>query len=245
MDNMIYLAMSGAKEAMTRQASNNHNLANANTTGFKADLDALKSMPVYGPGHPGRVYVQDVGAGADHSGGNIMHTGNDLDIAVNGEGLIAVQDRDGTEGYTRAGNLTINASGLLENGAGYPIMGNGGPIAIPPYQKLEIGSDGTISILPLGQDATTMAVIDRIKLVNPDTSTLAKSENGIFHTSGEEPEPDASVTVVSGSLEGSNVNPVESLVKMIEISRQFEMQVKMMKSAEDNDKSAAKLLQVG
>ncbi|MCB1756333.1 MAG: flagellar basal-body rod protein FlgF [Gammaproteobacteria bacterium] len=245
MDKMVYLAMSGAKEVMLRQASNNHNLANVSTTGFKADLDSLESLPVYGPGHPARVYVQDQAVGADHSGGEIIYTGRELDIAVNGEGFIAVQDRDGSEGYTRAGDLRVNAQGLLENGAGYPVMGNGGPIAIPPFEKLEIASDGTISIQPLGQDANTLAVVDRIKLVKPLTEDLQKSTTGIFHSKGEAPEADASVTLVNGSLESSNVNPVEAMVKMIELSRQYEMQVKAMKSAEENDAAAAKLLQVG
>lgn len=244
MDKMIYLAMSGAKEIMHRQTSNNHNLANLNTTGFKADLDSLKSLPVYGPGHPGRVYVQDEGVGADHSGGQIIQTGRELDIAINGDGFIAVQDRDGSEGYTRAGDLRVNSAGIIENGAGYPVMGNGGPIAIPPFEKLEIGSDGTISIRPVGSDANALAVVDRIKLVNPPTENLKKSATGIFHTDGEPAEPDATISIVNGSLENSNVNAVEGMVKMIELSRQYEMQVKMMKAAEDNDKSAAKLLQI-
>lgn len=247
MDKMIYLAMSGAKEAMIRQGVNNHNLANLNTTGFKADLDALKSLPVYGPGHPGRVYVQDSDSSADFSNGEIMYTGNELDIAINGDGFIAVQDHDGSEGYTRRGDLRVNAYGILENGAGDTILGNGGPIAIPPFEKLEIGSDGTVSIQPLGEDATTLAVIDRVKLVNPDHTALNKNKNGIFHLQGDETtaDADASIRLVSGSLESSNVNSVDALVNMIEISRQYEMQIKMMKTAEENDQAAAKLLKVG
>ncbi len=243
MDKMIYVAMNGAREVMFRQASNNHNLANINTTGFKADLDSVQSKPIYGPGYPGRVYVQSTSAGVDHSGGQIKHTGRELDIAINGDGFIAVQDRDGSEGYTRAGDLRINSAGLLESGAGYPVIGNSGPIAIPPSQKIEIGSDGTISIQPLGQTATTLAIVDRIKLVNPEPSELEKSETGIFHTTEKTAQADASVSVLSSSLEASNVNAVEALVKMIELSRQYEAQVKMMKSAEDNDAAAKKLLQ--
>jgi flagellar basal-body rod protein FlgF len=246
MDKMIFLAMSGAKEVMLRQASNNHNLANANTTGFKADLDAIKSKPVYGPGFAGRVYVQSESIGADHSGGKIMQTGRELDVSIMGAGFLAVQDRDGSEGYTRAGDMRVNALGILENGAGYPILGNGGPIAIPPYEKMEIGEDGTISIQPLGQDTNTLAVIDRIKLVKPDNLNIEKSRTGIFHTKDGEPaEADATVALSNGTLEGSNVNPVSSMVKMIELARQFEMQVKMMKTAEENDAASAKLLSVG
>ncbi|HBR99175.1 MAG TPA: flagellar biosynthesis protein FlgF, partial [Gammaproteobacteria bacterium] len=221
-----------------------HNLANLNTTGFKADLDALQSEPVYGPGHPGRVYVQNLGAGADFTGGQIIHTGRELDIAVQGDGFIAIQDRDGSEGYTRAGDLRVNPNGILENGAGYPIMGNGGPIALPPFEKLEIGSDGTVSIQPVGQDANTLAVVDRIKLVNPPTNELKKNDNGIFHGANGPYEPDATIGVVNGSIEASNVNAIDAMVKMIELSRQYEMQVKMMKTAQDNDAAAVKLMRV-
>ena len=245
MDKMIYLAMSGAKEIMLRQSTNNHNLANLNTTGFKADLDSFKSLPVYGPGNPSRVYVEDTRAGVDLSSGQMLSTGRDLDIAINGEGFIAIQDRDGNEGYSRAGDLRINSAGLLENGAGYPIMGNDGPIAIPPFEKLQIGKDGTITIQPLGQAVTNLAVIDRIKLVKPDAAALEKSDTGVLRLREGQAEAEASVTLSTGVLETSNVNSVEALVNMIELSRQFEMQVKMMKTAEDNDTAASKLLQLG
>lgn len=246
MDKMVFLAMSGAKEVMLRQASNNHNLANLNTTGFKADLDAFKSLPVYGPGAASRVYVEDQRAGVDFSSGTLISTGRDLDVAVNGKGYIAIQDHDGSEGYTRAGDLRVNSAGLLETGAGYPVMGNGGPIAIPPFEKLQIGQDGTITIQPLGQTATTLAVVDRIKLVNPTDTDLQKNRNGVLHLKdGETAEADASISLGTGVLETSNVNSVEALVNMIELSRQFEMQIKMMKTAEDNDAAATKLLQLG
>ena len=246
MDKMIFLAMSGAKEVMLRQGSNNHNLANLNTTGFKADLDNFVSLPVYGPGQPSRVYVQDTRAGVDFSTGMLQTTSRELDVAINGDGFIAIQDRDGAEGYTRAGDLRISSAGLLETGAGYPVMGNDGPIALPPFEKLEIGKDGTITILPTGQGAANLAIIDRIKLVKPDPAELEKSLTGVLRMQqdAEPPQADASVTLASGVLETSNVNAVEALVNMIELSRQFEMQVKMMKTAEDNDAAASKLLQL-
>ncbi len=242
MDKMIYLAMSGAKELMSRQAINNHNLANINTTGFKADLDAIRSTPVYGDGNPVSVYAQSASIGINHAGGEVVYTGRDLDISVSDEGYIAVQDHSGMEAYTRAGDLRINSAGLLENGAGYPIIGNNGPIAIPPFEKLNIGNDGTISIQPIGQSINALAVIDRIKLVKPDTSHLSKTESGIFHIEGDSADSDASVSLVTKSLEASNVNAVQSLVNMIEISRQYEMQVKMMKTIEEIDSAGEKLL---
>ncbi len=246
MDRIIYTAMNGARQIMLKQASNNHNLANLNTTGFRADLDAFRSKPMYGPGQPSRVYVQDNRAGVDFAQGQLITTGNDLDVAIGGEGFIAVQDKDGNESYTRRGDLRISPGGVLENGAGYPVMGNGGPIAIPPYEKLDIGRDGTISIKPLGQSAASMAVIDRIKLVNPNTLDLEKTRSGLFRlTSGEDADPDASVKLETGMIETSNVNPIEAMVNMIELARQFEMHVNILKQAQEMDTSAATVARLG
>lgn len=245
MDHMIYTAMSGAKQVMLRQASNNHNLANANTTGFQADLDAFKSMPVYGPGHPSRVFVEDQHVGVDFSKGQIMTTARELDIAVNGDGFLTVQAPDGSEAYTRAGDLRISVGGVLETSSGHAVMGNGGPIAIPPFEKLEIGADGTISIKPLGQSASSLATLDRIKLVNPVPSALAKGEDGLLRTTDGQPaEVDASVSVINGALESSNVNTVDSLVTMIALAREYEMNVKMMKAAEETDSASTSLLRM-
>ncbi len=245
MDKMIYLAMNGAREIMLRQATNNNNLANLSTTGFKADLDSFRSLPVYGPGNPSRVYVEDQRAGVDQSSGPVIQTGHNLDVAINGDGFIAIQNHDGSEGYTRAGNFKVNAVGLLETGSGYPVMGNSGPIAIPPFEQIQIGKDGTITIQPLGQSSTTLAIVDRLKLVKPAAGELIKNNNGVLQLKNSETaEPDASVQIVSGALEGSNVNAVAALVNMIDLSRQFEMQIKMMKTAEENDKAAAQILRL-
>lgn len=246
MDRMIYTAMVGAKQVMLRQASNNHNLANVSTTGFRADLDVFRSHDVYGPGHPSRVMVQDERAGVDFSAGQILSTGRDLDVAVNGEGFIAVQAPDGSEAYTRAGDLRISSAGVLETGAGHPVLGDGGPIAVPPHAKLEIGADGTLSIQPLGQQATNLAVLDRIKLVNPPLDELEKGQDGMLRLRDGEPGvADASVTLASGAIESSNVNSIDALVNMIELARQYEMNVKMMHTAEEADAASARLLNLG
>ena len=245
MDRMIYVAMSGARQVMHKQATNNHNLANLNTTGFKAEINAFQAMPVYGPGQPSRVYGENFRAGADQRPGTIIQTGNALDIAVDGEGFIAVQDIDGNEAYTRAGEMKVNAQGVLESAGGYPVLGNGGPITLSPYEELLIGTDGTLSIRPLGQGAGELAVLDRIKLVKPDPTTLTRNERGLFTSEAGEEPADADVSVASGSLETSNVSSVDALVNMIELSRQFETQVKLMKTAEDNDEAAARLLRAG
>ena len=172
MDRMLYIAMSAARETMHSQAANSHNLANATTTGFRASLDAFTSLPVSGPGHASRAYAAVEGHRADFTPGAIMATGRDLDVAVQGRGWLAVQAPDGTEGYTRAGDLRVDSNGLLTNGAGRPVLGTAGPIAIPPYETLEVAADGTISIRPLGQGPETLAVIDRVRLVDPPLESL-------------------------------------------------------------------------
>jgi flagellar basal-body rod protein FlgF len=245
MDRMLYVAMSGAKETALAQARNTQNLANASTTGFKASLDAFASRPVIGPGHDTRTFAVTEDMRVDLSPGALQATGRDLDVALQGEGWIAVQAPDGAEAYTRAGDLRVDSVGLLTTGTGLPVLGDGGPIAVPPFQTLEIGSDGTISIRPLGQEANTLAQVDRIKLVNPDPTELVRGEDGLIrHAQGLEQPPDAGVNLVNGMLESSNVNTVEAMVRMIDLARHFEMQVKMMKTAEDNDAASASLLRL-
>lgn len=243
MDRSLYLSMSAASNTLLAQTVNSHNLANASTTGFRADLSQFRSMPVFGEGHPSRVYAMEERPGVDFNPGSVNFTGNDLDVAIDNQGWIAVLDAEGNEAYTRRGDLRVNVNGLLENGAGELVMGDGGPISIPPYQKLDIGKDGTITVRPVGQDERTLATVGRIKLVNPPLENLEKGEDGLFRTKdGQNAVADAAVTVTRGSIENSNVNMVHSLVKMIELARTFEMQMKSMQTAEDNDRQAAQLL---
>jgi flagellar basal-body rod protein FlgF len=230
---------------MLAQASNSNNMANANTTGFRADLAAFRSMPVYGPGEPTRVYAMAERPGVDTTSGAISATGRDLDIAIKDDGWIAVQAKDGSEAYTRAGNLRIEDGGILTTGSGLPVLGNGGPVALPPAEKIEIGGDGTISIQGIGQTASTLTVLDRIKLVKIDGASLVKGTDGLMRKSdGSIAEPDASVNLVSGALETSNVSAVDSMVNMITLARQYEAQVKMMKTAEDIDTASTQLLNI-
>lgn len=246
MDRMLYVAMSGAKQTMLAQAVNSHNMANANTTGFRADLAAFRSMPVYGPGEPTRVYAMTERAGVDTRSGMINSTGRELDIAINGEGWIAVQTPEGSEAYTRMGNLRIEEGGMLKTGGGYLVLGNGGPIALPLAEKIEVGTDGTVSIRGIGQAPNTLTVLDRIKLVKLESTELIKGADGFMRLgSGGTAQPDASVTLVSGALETSNVNTIEAMVNMITLARQYETQIKMMKTAEDSDSAATQLLSLG
>jgi len=243
MDRMVYLAMTGAKQALQAQQVTSHNLANADTTGFRADFNTMLSRQVTGPTLPTRVYSDEVGGGSDMKQGSMVSTGNQLDVAVQGDGWLTVQAPDGTEAYTRRGDLRISSGGLLENGAGQLVMGNDGPVAVPPSSKIEIGKDGTISVVPLGQKDNAMVVVDRLRLVKPSTDNLRKGQDGLFRTvDGSTPPPDASVHVVSGTLESSNVNSVDALVQMIDHQRRYETYVKLMQTAKQNDETGQRLL---
>lgn len=245
MDRVLYVAMAGAQQISTAQAINSNNLANLSTTGFRGDLRAFDSVPVYGPALPSRVYALTQPNGVDLTPGPLQTTGRDLDVAVQGEGYIAVQAPDGTEAYTRAGDLQISALGQLTTGAGHPVLGNGGPIAIPPAEKVDIGADGTVSIRPVGQDASGLATADRIKLVKIPAAELMKGEDGLLRrTDGAPAVEDGSVRVAGGVLEGSNVNAVDALVNMISLSRHFEAAIKTMQAAEENDRAAAQVLRL-
>jgi flagellar basal-body rod protein FlgF len=243
MDRFLYISMSGAKETLRAQTVNNHNLANASTTGFRADLSAFQSRAVAGSGYASRAYATNATIGWDASQGSLISTGRDLDVGVQGPGWIAVQGPDGREAYTRAGDLRIDPSGLLKNGAGQMVLGEGGAISVPPNTSLFIGADGTISIVPVGQGPETTSQVGRIKLVNPPAETLARGDDGLFRTvDGSDAPPDANVRLATGVLESSNVNIADAMVNMIELSRHFDLQVKAMRTAEENAAAAAQLL---
>ena len=246
MDEMIFLAMTGAKQTEYAQSINSNNLANVSTTGFRADLHSFSSVPIDGPGVETRVNAVVESYGTDFSQGPVATTGRDLDIAVQGEGFIAVQAADGTEAYTRAGDLRIEAGGLLSTGAGHLVIGDGGPVAIPPNSSLLIGEDGTVSVQPIGQGPETYSIVDRIKLVNPDVSMMQKGSDGLLRLAdGEVAAPDANMRITSGALEQSNVNIAKTLVNMIELARQYEMQVNVIKTSKENADSAATLMRLG
>jgi flagellar basal-body rod protein FlgF len=243
MDRLLYVAMTGARETLRAQSANNHNLANASTTGFRADLQAFQSRYVAGDGFSSRVYATAATTGFDSTSGTLVPTGRDLDVAVQGDGYIAVQAPDGREAYTRAGDLRIDSSGMLRTGTGLAVMGDAGPVAVPPHASIAIGADGTVSIVPLGQGPETRAEIGRIKLVNPPAGSLVKGGDGLLRMQdGTDAPADATPTLVSGVLETSNVNVADALVNMIELSRRFDLQVRAMKSAEDNGAASARLL---
>ena len=245
MDKVLYTAMSGAKQTMLAQTANSNNLANISTPGFRADFAQFRSMPVYGDGLPTRVFAMTERSGSDFTPGSINATGNTMDIAIKGQGWIAVQAPDGSEAYTRAGNLRLTTEGLLVTGGGHPVKGDSGVITLPPINRLEIGNDGTLSVKALGENANEFDIADRIKLVNPPANELQKGMDGLMHLAGgEEAEASADVMVVSGMLESSNVNIASALVNMIELSRQYETQIKIMRDAEENADATRELLRM-
>jgi len=248
MDRALYIAMSGAKQNMIGQQINANNMANVNTTGFKEDFAVARSMPVFGEHFPTRAYAMEESPGTDMSHGPLIQTGRKLDVAIKGNGWIAVQTKSGGEAYTRAGDLLIDAKGTLRTAGGLPVLGGGGVINLPPASSVEIGADGTISLIPQGQNGKVVSSIDRIKLVNPNPKSLTKGTDGLMHLRPNAKlktlPPDGNVQLVSGFLEGSNVNAINALTQILSLSRQYELQVKVMKSADENSQSAARLLQI-
>ena len=246
MDHLLYIAMSGAKENMNGMALRSNNLANASTTGFKADFEQARSMQAFCEGLPSRVFSLTERPGQNFDAGAIIMTERDLDVAVQGDGWLAVQARDGSEAYTRSGSLQISALGMLETVNGLPVMGDAGPIQLPvPLAKVEIAQDGTVSVLPQGAPANAMAPVGRIKLIKPVNSELDKGNDGLFRRKdGQIEEASADVSLLKGALESSNVNAVGEMTYMISLQRQFEIQVKMMKSAEEMDRQQNQLLRI-
>jgi flagellar basal-body rod protein FlgF len=242
MDRLIYTAMTGAKHILEKQANTSHNLANAATTGFRAQLDSFRAVPVQGLGLPTRAFVVDASVGTDFSPGPIQQTGRDLDIAIQGQGWIAVQLEDGGEAYTRNGSFRLSENGLLQTQNGLNVAGDGGPISIPPDVKLSIGKDGTVGAIDPAKPGI-VTPLGRIKLVNPPEADLVRGGDGLFRLrDGGEAQADAGVALVDGALEGSNVNVVDSMVDMINLARQFELQMNMLKNAESNATKAGQIL---
>ncbi len=245
MDRALYLSMAGAKNNMLEQAARSHNLANVSTVGFKADFANARSLPLNGgDGIQSRVYALAESFSVDLASGPQMQTGRELDIAIDGKGWIAVQTANGSEAYTRAGNLSVDSTGVLRTARGMPVLGSGGPIAIPDAEKIEIGTDGTISVRALGQGPATLVVIDRIKLVSAKAEELSKQPDGMLHSSSGSLALDANIRVRTGFLESSNVNAVAELTSVVSLARQFEMQVKMMQTIAENAEASSSILRI-
>ncbi|MBI1397797.1 MAG: flagellar basal-body rod protein FlgF [Betaproteobacteria bacterium] len=244
MDRLLYLAMNGAKSMFERQNQVAHNLANVSTTGYRAETMAFRALPVIGPGAKTRAFVAETTTGTDFSVGPMQDTGRTFDVAIDGKGFLAVRGPDGKEAYTRDGALQLGPNGVLQSRDGLPVLTDvGGTLQIPPDNTITVGRDGTVSAIPLVGTPNTATVIGRIKLVNPPEKTLERGTDGLFRQASGQPAPaDAGVHVVNGMLEGSNVNAVDAITSIISVSRQFDTQVRLMQTADQNSQRLSQLL---
>ncbi|PZU57313.1 MAG: flagellar biosynthesis protein FlgF [Sphingobium sp.] len=245
MDRLVNTALTAMRGAMARQSAIANNLANADTTGFRAEIANATTQWLNGETFDTRAQQAEQVLGADMSGGAVKATGNPLDVALDGDALLGVQSNDGSEAYTRRGDLRTTDSGLLTTGDGYAVLGEGGPITLPAYDSLSIAKDGGIWIVPQGGDPALPQQVDKLKLVNAKGSSIAKGTDNLFReTNGGVLPDDPVATVTAGSLEGSNVNATAALVQMIEASRSWETQIKMINTAKDIDDSGASLMRL-
>ena len=247
MDRVIYTAMTGASQTLNRQAAVAQNLANVSTDGYRAEEHRLRAVQLQSnaaqKGLPTRAFVVDASTHTDFSPGPMINTGRPFDMAVQGQGWIAVQAPDGSEAYTRNGSFELSVNGVLQTRSGWPVQGDGGPISIPPEVKTSVGVDGTISVVPESGAINTVNAVGRVKLVNPPEADLVRGTDGLFRLKDGTAAPaDELVRVAAGYTEGSNVNAAEQMVTMISLSRQFEMQMKVLTSAQANDSAATQIL---
>lgn len=246
MDKLLYIAASGAQQDLLGTSVRANNLANAQTTGFKAQLEQARAMPAYGEGLPSRVFSMTESPTNNYESGPMIKTGRELDVAVQGNGWFAVQDETGGEAYSRNGNFQLGDDGILTDVKGNVVLGDNGPIYLPvPLDNLDIANDGTISTRPLGAPENVSEEVGRIKLVNPDVRDIQRGTDGLFRLQdGTLAQADENVRVMSGMLEGSNVNAIDEMVNMMSQQRHYEMQVKMMKQAETLDQRGNMLLRI-
>ncbi|MDR3415008.1 MAG: flagellar basal body rod protein FlgF [Nevskia sp.] len=246
MDKALYISMSGAMQTMLAQSANSNNLANAGTTGFRAQMVQSQPVAVDGAGFGSRVNSQLLDQGWDSTQGDLNPTGRDLDVALRPSYWLAVQAPDGTEAYTRAGNLSVNANGQLITGNGQQVLGDAGPLSVPAYSSIKVGDDGTISIVPAGQNPNTVAAVGRLKVVQADQAQIARGSDGLMHPlQPDTPLDSASGTVLtSGKLEGSNVDIANTMVTMIQLARQFDLQSQLMKTVQTDASAASTLVQM-
>jgi len=237
-DRLIYLSMGGAKATMERQDVLANNLANASTTGFRAELQAFRAVPVRGDGASTRAYALETTVGYDDQSGPLQFTGRNLDVAMRGKAWLAVQALDGTEAYTRAGAMEVNSEGVLVTPSGLPVLGDGGPITVPANATVDVGTDGTISAASNGGKPQP---IGRLKMVTPE-APLTRGTDGLFRAADGDLPADPAARLQDGALEGSNVSAVETMVQMISAARQFEHQMKVLQTAEQKEQTATKLL---
>ena len=245
MDRLVNTALTAMRGAMARQAAVANNLANVNTVGFRAEVANAETRWIKGDTFDTRAQASEQVIAADMAQGAVTATGNPLDVAVDGDALLSVQAQDGSEAYTRRGDLKVTESGLLTTGDGLAVLGEGGPIVLPQMDSVSIAQDGSIWGVPQGGDPANPQQVDQLKLVNAAGSSIAKGKDGLFReVNGGALPADPLATVTSGSLEGSNVNATDALIQMIEASRAYETQVKMIDTAKQLDDGGASLMRL-
>jgi len=246
MDRLIHTSLTAMRGALSRQATTANNLANVNTAGFRGDMDAVRGIWLSGGPADSRVLASEGIVSANMSAGSVAETGRDLDVAMAGDALLAVQAEDGTEAYSRRGDLQVSDSGLLTLGDGTPVVGDGGPITLPGADKVQIDRDGSIYVLPQGSEpGTPLQLVDRLKVVSPQGSRIAKGLDGLFKVVGGGALPaDPQARVMSGKLEGSNVNATQALVDMIDAARNWENQIKLLTTARELDSATTDLMRL-
>lgn len=246
MDKLLYIAASGAKQDLLGTSVRANNLANAQTTGFKAQLEQARAMPAFGEGLPTRVFSMTENPSNNYEGGPMIQTHRDLDVAIQGDGWLSVLDAQGNEAYTRAGSLQLGADGALEDAHGRRIVGDVGEFFLPiPLSNINIATDGTVSVRPQGAPETVLEEVGRLKFVNPNVRDMERGEDGLFRLkSGQDAAEDIGVRVITGMLESSNVNAVEEMISMIGLQRHYELQVKMMKKADSMDMRGNMLMRI-
>ena len=243
MDRLIYASLAAMRGSMSRQTAIANNLANANTPGFRGEMANAQSVWLNSPSTLTHATVSEQVINADMTPGTINKTGRNLDVALEGDAMLTVQGDDGQEAYTRRGDLQVASSGLLTTGDGKPVMGSGGPITLPPADSISIAPDGKILIVPAGGDASQPQEVDKLRIVSPKGTAIAKQLDGLFGVKGGGTLPDdPDARLQSGALEGSNINASDALVQMIEASRQWDVQLKMIGDARENDRAASELM---
>ena len=245
MDRLIYTSLTAMRGSMSRQTAIANNLANAQTPGFRADIANAQSLWLDGSGLDARALASEEVLGADMRAGTVTQTGRDLDIAMQGDALLVVQAKDGEEAYTRRGDLQVAPSGLLTTGDGNPVQGTQGPVTIPPADAITIDQEGRVWIVPQGGDAENPQEVDRLRLATPAGSEIAKGLDGLFRVKGGGILPDdPEARLLTRSIEGSNVTATSALVEMIEASRSWDTQLKMIGDVRDMDSATANLMQL-
>ncbi|MCU0560743.1 MAG: flagellar basal-body rod protein FlgF [Desulfobacterales bacterium] len=250
----IYLAASAAMAYEKRLETVANNLANINTAGYKRDQVSFQAYMMSAAGAPVPVqppfpsaaradsFWVELRSHTDFSPGSLRQTGNPLDVSINGKGFFNIQSPEGTV-YTRRGNFTLDAEGVLVTQEGWPVLGDGGEIRVDGG-----GRERTAIAVTFGEDGTVQvngSTVGRLQISEfADATGLTKLSGCYFKAAdaGEEAAPLEDPRLAQGFLEMANVEPVQMLTEMIEILRGYESYQRVMRSVDElNAKSIAEV----